>query len=240
MPTHPPKPLSKSASPDPLPAQLEALPPAYFFAPDLEREINRLESVASAKVLSTGSAIDEIHVVAPPDRTPKKIVRDIESLLLVRFGIRIDHRCISIVQLENYRNAYTQNLRPLITSVTQEGNHVQVVLAIGERVFVGRAELVPGQEEAAASARAVIHAIEQLLQTPGVLTVLRTNIVDLNEQRAVLVLVRWVFSEQQEMLLGASLVHGEIPETAARATLDAVNRRLVRIHAVPANPDTIS
>lgn len=240
MPTYPRKPLPKSASSDPSSPQLQALPPAYFFAPDLEREINRLDSVASAKVLSTGSEIDEIHVVAPHDRAPKKIVRDIESLLLVRFGIRIDHRCISIVQLENFRTAYAQNLRPLITSVTQEDNHVQVVLTIDERVFVGRAELLPGQERETASARAVIHAIEQLLQTPGVLTVLKTTMAELNEQRAVLVLVRWIFADQQEMLLGASLVHGDIPETAARATLDAVNRRLVRIHAPPANIDTIS
>jgi hypothetical protein len=239
MPSHPRKPLPKGAPTDHSTPQLEALPPAYFFAPDLEREINGLESVASAKVLSTGSEIDEIHVVAPRDRAPKKVVRDIESLLLVRFGIRIDHRCISVVQLENFQTAHPPNLRPLISSVKQENNHVQVDLAVGDRLFVGRAELLSGQDQAAASARAVIHAIEQLLQTPGVLAVLKTQSVEMDQYRAILVLVRWIFAEQQEMLLGASLVHGDIPETAARATLDAVNRRLVRIHAAPRS-DTIS
>ncbi len=48
--------------------KFEALPPAYFFAPDLEREINRLESVTAAKVLSIGSEIDEIHALEPPQK----------------------------------------------------------------------------------------------------------------------------------------------------------------------------
>jgi hypothetical protein len=231
MPSRPRKTSPDHTLPGQSASHLQALPTAYFFAPDLEREINRLDSVASAKVLSTGTEIDEIHVVAPHDRSPKKIVRDIESLLLVRFGIRIDHRRISVIQLESFQTAYPQDIRPLITSVTRGEDHVQVVLGVGDRVLTGTAELRGGDDETLTAARAVVHAIEQLLQTPGVLSVLRAHTVRLGEYVTVLVLVRWVFADQQELLLGASLVHKDPLETAARATLDAVNRRLVRIHS---------
>lgn len=209
--------------------QLQALPTAYFFAPDLERELNRLDSVSSAKVLCTGSEIDEIHIVAPRDRLPKKIVRDVESLLLVRFGIRVDHRCISVVQMDHMQTSYPQHVRPLIQTVTRENNCVRVTLGIGEETLIGQAELRVDHDESLIVARAVVHAIEQLLQTPGVLTILKTQVVEMNEYRTILVLVRWVFSDQQELLLGASILNDNLLETAARATLDAVNRRLVRI-----------
>lgn len=230
MPTHSRKTSYQSAPPGRPAPQLQALPTTYFFAPDLEREINLLESVTSAKVLSIGSEIDEIHVVAPRDRSPKKIVRDIESLLLVRFGIRIDHRCISIVQMDHMPASYLQNLRPQIENVTRENNSVSVSLTMGDRLILGHSELRQDYPESTIVARAVVHAVEQLLQTPGVLTVLKTQVVEMNEYRTVLVLVRWVFADQHELLLGASILYADLLETAARATLDAVNRRLVRIH----------
>jgi len=210
---------------------LVSLPPAYFFAPDLEREINRLESVTAARVISTGKAIDEIHVAAPREHAPKKVVRDIESLLLVRFGIRIDHRCISVVQLDRLQAAYPRFQRPQIQKVTRVDGHVRVVLSVGDAVIVGRAKPTGEDSELDVVARAVINAIEQLLQTPGVLTLLETQIAEMSMYQVFLVLAHWVFGEQQELLLGASLNCNDPLEAMARATLDAVNRRLVKFQS---------
>lgn len=227
------KPDTKPAPLNPT-LKFESLPPAYFFAPDLEREINRLESVTAAKVLSTGSVIDEIHVLAPRTTPPKKIVRDIESLLLVRFGIRIDHRCISIVQLDQIQTSYPATNRPRIESVTSDAKGVRLTLATGETMVVGEALRTEQGDDLPVTARAVIHAIEQMLQTPGVLAVLQTQLTQLQEHRIVIVLLRWSFADQHELLVGASLVSGELIESIARATLDAVNRRLVRFQSTRA------
>lgn len=223
------QPSVKQAAP-----RLEALPPAYFFAPDVEREINRLDSVTSARVMSTGAEIDEIHVISPPDRPPKKIVRDIESLLLVRFGIRIDHRCISIVQMEGAQTAYPQNTRPRIVEVTNADGVARVHLAVGDKLILGESRPVDGHSEIEAIGRAVIHAVEQLLQTPGVLGVLETQVVQMHACQIVMVLVRWLFADQHELLIGASVVNADPFEATARATLDAVNRRLVRLQTARA------
>lgn len=211
--------------------RLESLPQTFFFAPDLEREINRLEGVTLARVLSTGSAIDEIHVVVPRERTPKKIVRDIESLLLLRFGMRIDHRCISIVQMDHMQPAYPRYQRPQIQEVVQADGGVRLVLGVGDKVIVGQAKATEDGDELVVVGRAVINAVEQLVQTPGILALLKTHVAEMDTYRVVLVLARWVFGEQQELLIGASLIHDDPLEAMARAMLDAINRRLVKFES---------
>lgn len=215
----------------PFTPRLESLPPAYFFAPDLEREINALDSVTSARVLSIGTTIDEIHVIAPRSLSPKKIVRDIESLLLVRFGIRIDHRCISVVQLDQLQTMYPRYVRPQIQQVSRADGGVHLTLAVGDNVIVGHAKFTEPDEELDSVGRAVIHAVEQLLQTPGVLALLQADIAEMNGYQIALVLARWLFGDQQELLIGASMVHADRADAIARATLDAINRRLVRFQS---------
>lgn len=224
-----PAPDDKSKLPKPQAlSRLEALTPTYFFAPDVEREINRLESVTSAKVISTGTEIEEIHVISPRMYSPKKVVRNIESLLMVRFGIRIDHRRVSIVQMDGTQSAYAQHTRPRIEKVTKENETVRLFLSVADKVIVGEATRGAQETDLEVAGRAAIHAIEQVLSSPGVLRILETHTAAMAEHHVVLVVVRWLFGEQQELLIGASLVHDDPMEAMARATLDAVNRRLVR------------
>jgi hypothetical protein len=56
--------------------------------------------VLSARI-NTGNdgEISEIHVLTDHNRTPKQIVRDVESALLSGFNIEVDHKRISVAQL---------------------------------------------------------------------------------------------------------------------------------------------
>lgn len=210
------------------PLRREPLRPTYFFTPDLEREIGRLEGITAARVLSTGTEIEEIHVLAQGQRPPKKIVRDIESLLLVRFGVHIDHRCISIVQGGDQRPTYEAATRPVIRDVARSDNLVRVVLKVGDTELTGEAPAEDGQAALAGAARALIHAIEQMLQTSGMLTLTDIQLHRAGEHQVVVVLVRWLFAGQLQELVGAGLVTDDPLAAAARATLDSMNRRLVR------------
>ncbi len=213
---------------------LERMPSVYFFTPDLEREINQLDGVSSCRVLSTGADIEEIHVIAPPDRTPKKIVRDIESLLLVRFGIRIDHRKVSVVQMGEGKVEPEGPIRPKILSITrrpsESGAEVCVEVRVGDRIIegVGRAEA--GESELWASSRALVSAIEKLLNTQGALSVEGISAVQADSQQIVLAVLRWTLGGQAEILVGATVARSDPLEDAARATFDAMNRRLVRAY----------
>lgn len=88
-------------SPDPG----DAMPEMPEFDPwglrQVEQLLLGLEGVNSIKLVSDGhGGIDEVHVVGAPAVGPKQIVRNIESALLAEFGLQIDHRKISVAQVQ--------------------------------------------------------------------------------------------------------------------------------------------
>lgn len=67
----------------------------------VEQLLLGLEGVNSVKLVSDGhGGIDEVHVVGAPGVGPKQVVRNIESALLAEFGLQIDHRKISVAQVQ--------------------------------------------------------------------------------------------------------------------------------------------
>lgn len=62
-----------------------------------EELILTLPGVISARIIAGDSgAIDQIHVLATSELTPKQMVRNIESALIAHLAMRIDHRKISV------------------------------------------------------------------------------------------------------------------------------------------------
>ena len=65
----------------------------------LEAELKRIAGVKNARIVGTDGP-EEIHVVATAARSPKQVVRDVQSLAAAAYGLPIDHRIVSVVQLE--------------------------------------------------------------------------------------------------------------------------------------------
>ncbi len=65
-----------------------------------EEELTRVGGVRRVRVIGDDQPT-EIHVVATFDRTPKQLVRDVQSLAAAAFGFTIDHRIVSVVQLDD-------------------------------------------------------------------------------------------------------------------------------------------
>ena len=67
---------------------------------EVEREICRLPDVTIARLVAEPSGrVSEVHVVAHPGKHPKQIARDVQSIALASFGLELDRRIISVVQL---------------------------------------------------------------------------------------------------------------------------------------------
>ena len=66
----------------------------------LEQDLLRVPGVRSARVVG-GDVPSEIHIVTTSKRSPKQVVRDVQSLAAAGFGIPIDHRIVSVVQLDD-------------------------------------------------------------------------------------------------------------------------------------------
>lgn len=69
--------------------------------PAMERDLARIPAVSSARVVEDGGQVNEVHIVCGTGRSPKLIGRDVQSLLAARWGVDIDHRKVSVVQLED-------------------------------------------------------------------------------------------------------------------------------------------
>ena len=59
--------------------------------------LNSLKGVVSARVMARPEGeIEEVHLLTMGDVSPKQSVRNVESALLARFGVKIDHRKVSV------------------------------------------------------------------------------------------------------------------------------------------------
>src|ERR687886_1181819 len=63
-----------------------------------------LPGVIAARVIAgdTG-AINEVHLLTTMDVAPKQTVRNVESALLAHFGLRVDHRKISVATTVDHK-----------------------------------------------------------------------------------------------------------------------------------------
>lgn len=62
----------------------------------VEAALRTLRDVEGASVQAVGQEVREIHVLTRSGRPAKQIVRDVQTLLLTRFGRPIDHRVVSV------------------------------------------------------------------------------------------------------------------------------------------------
>jgi hypothetical protein len=203
----------------------------------MESAINKIRGVYAAQVVIGDDNVEEIHVIASPMRKPKQVVRDIESMLLVNFGVRVDYRRISLVQMQEERLFQAEGRPRLVTVRTVEGpnRRAEVELEKDGHLFVGTAHS-PGAaiDMIRLVGMATIEAMEQVLGERVTYHIDDTRQITINDLEAIVVTVTLEFATAQETLLGVSLVRNEANEAAARATLNAVNRRLLIMKQVPA------
>ena len=200
----------------------------------VEELVNELQGVASARVvLDDKSNIVELHVLSDETRNPRQIVRDIETVLLVKMGLNIDHKKISVVQFAD-RHQEVQSKRISLRGIGYRLNsgmtEVSVALSLGE----SNAEVtVRGpnslQNQTRLVANATVGSLKELLGGVIDFVVEDVNVLNFVRREVVLVGVSTISPNGEEMLVGATLVRGDIKEAVVKATLDAVNRRLQRM-----------
>lgn len=213
----------------------------------LQRAIERIAGVTCARVIfdhTDGNGdISEIHLVGGATRRPKQIVRDTESLLCARYGIRVDYRRISLVQLGPGDVVSVRKRLQFVSAVAsrEDASHadadiVRVVLRVGEDSYEGTAPVEsrarddhPSDEREApakAAAKATLAAVRQVIGSIIPLRVQGVRIVSTDGHQVSLAVVSASTARGVERLTGTCLVTDNVLEAASKATLDAINRRI--------------
>src|SRR5215218_6270382 len=132
--------------------------PAQRLLPDLEDALRSLPGVQAVSVVTSGTGEPtEVHVLAAPGKAAKQVVRDVQSLAMAGFGVDIDHRIVSVVQIgeglpgelverapaptpPNPDDGRRAVLASVGVRIAAHDATVTVVLGVGGEEFVGSAE----------------------------------------------------------------------------------------------------
>ena len=222
----------------------------------VERELCRIPEVRAARIVADhGGNPVEVHVLASPGKQAKQLVRDVQSVALAAVGLDLDHRIVSVVQLDDGNGTAPEPPEEQLAAVTNHrreapvadaagGDRVvfesasavrrgltctaEVVLRRGDEVVTGSAE---GSPAAAATQRLVAEAalagFRALDPAASRADVETATVLSVGDRQVALTTVVLVLPPNEEVVTGSAPVRsGDPHEALARAVLDALNRRL--------------
>jgi hypothetical protein len=208
---------------------------------ELEDELCRLGGVLAVRVVGDrGGRPVEVHVLADQSKPPKQTVRDVRSVAHTMFGIELDHRIVSVAQLDTDQAdapigivlpAGETRIRVQTVHADTDGlrAEVRVVLVDGQREHVGYAE---GSVAAVARpqlvASATLEALRQIEPAADAIHLASAEITRTGTNRVAIVTVVYVDPPMELFVSGSAIVRRERDEAVARALLDATNRRMAR------------
>lgn len=200
---------------------------------DWEEIIRQIRDVISARIVTDNSGqITEIHVLAGSSRSPKQVVRDIESAFMAQFGISVDHKKISVAQMQDDEGMRpASEVRPRVVSVTVlsggRSTEARVRLEIGGENYEGIASCPStADNKLRLISQATVTALESYLKGTCNIVLEDIAVLTLAKRQAVAACVSLVTNIGEEMLIGAAFLNRDEREAAVKATLAAVNRRM--------------
>jgi hypothetical protein len=208
---------------------------------ELEDELCRLSGVHAVRVVGdrAGRPI-EVHVLADPSKPAKQTVRDVRAVAQTVFGIELDHRIVSVAQLNtNEQNTPVgiefarSDTRSRVSSIQIDAiglrAQVRVVLIDNDRELTGYAE---GSVATAARpqlvAAAALDAVRQGEPAAEAIHITNAEISRIGSNRVAIVTVVYVDPPTELVVSGSAVVRRDRDDAVARALLDATNRRLAR------------
>jgi hypothetical protein len=212
---------------------------------EVERELCRLPEVNAARIVEDdiGRPV-EVHILASRAKHPKQIVRDVQSVAMASFGLDLDRRVVSVVQLEGGSGDEAVvglpvgTSRVLIGDIAVERKGVRAMVEVELRhddvSIVGRVE-----GSVATSARhrlvadATLDALRRLVPAADAVDVETASVMRVGQRDVAVTTVVFVLPPAEDIGAGSAVVRdaGETGEAhaVARAVLDATNRRLPKL-----------
>lgn len=202
---------------------------------DIEKSIKVLPGIIGSKVVLDDEEISEVHILASNDKNPKQLIRDIESAVMVDHDLKIDHKVISIAQLSDSDLVTEKKARLEINgfskSMINNNTEIEVELSNGEDIYKGKTKgIITSGNKLRFFSEATLNAVEKYLGGVCNLTLNDIRLIAIGRSDSVLVSVTVLKGRQEEIFLGSALIRGEEELSAIKATLNAVNRRIIVLH----------
>ncbi len=197
----------------------------------LKNMIAKIDGVMNVKLIVENDELTEVHILANSLRAPKQIVRDIESSLLAAFDYRIDRKIISIAQIQTEDTEALRRVKYCGIDLKTEGNALECTVSLlhdGEEFGEPISGIKTAANRRKIVADAAIKTIEKILGQAFLFNIEDVIVNTSRDITYVSVLVNMVLNENEQTMIGSAIVKHDINEAIAKATLDAVNRRIQR------------
>ena len=197
---------------------------------DVEQALTAVPGLVGSRLVpGFDRDIDELHVLTTLDRHPKQTVRDVQTVLMARFGLPTDHRVISVVQLEEGQGLPVTSR----VAISEVGLRRVGESMIAEVALERDGEVVRSTGEAPttssgrhrAIARATISAVRQLLDEAPAVELEGVEMVTVGGSMLAVTVLE-VQGDRTGLLSGTAIVRDTPQDAIARSVLDATNRIL--------------
>lgn len=197
---------------------------------EFESALGRIPSVTAARVVvAPPGRIAEVHILARRDRSPKQLVRDVQSVALATFGIEIDYRTVSVVQLDDavvegdlHESAPRVALVRLTADVAGHSSEIKVQLTAGNQQLSGQAR-GPASASMRLVARAVVEGVAGLVGDSA-LDVDFAEVLPAGAYTVAISILRMSTNKGDQVVSGSAVIRKDGNDAMARATLSALNR----------------
>ncbi len=174
--------------------------------------------------------VDELHVLTSLARQPKQTVRDVQTVLMARFGVSIDHRVISVVQLEE-SDAFRDRPRVEIAEVglRRTGNSVVAEVALrhaDEVLRTSREAAATRSGRHRAVAQATVSGVAGFLPDGPAIELEGIELLTVGGTTMAVVVLQLHDRRDVQLLSGTAIVLDTPQDAVARAVLDTLNRRV--------------
>ena len=199
---------------------------------EIKKMIQELEGVVSCN-LTGGDEIDEIHIIANKKRDPKRIVRDVETVFMVHIDRKIDHKKISIAQIES---SFSESIRDVsdnrieLVSIYTENNRscCNVKMKINEQEVKESFEVQIGENIEKLIGRSVLTILNKYLDFDSQMVI--DDIFTIKGKEELVIAQISMYNPDnnliQKKLVGSVYVNNDISLAIAKACLKAVNRKI--------------
>ncbi|HKX73972.1 MAG TPA: hypothetical protein VJR05_01115 [Acidimicrobiia bacterium] len=196
---------------------------------EFEEKVKRLPGVEAARVVGNGSTITEVHVLTDTNKAAKQIVRDIQTLAQAAFGMALDRRVVSVVQLPD--SDLAQGDRPVVIDVAEQldgsRSNVAVSLAWHGDTLIGEVTgAAANTTRLRLVAEATLEALRQGLQAATAFAIASVDVPTLGNRQVAIAQVVIVSEGVERLMVGSALASGDVSRAVVRAVLDALNRHI--------------
>jgi len=198
---------------------------------DIEAIVCRLKDVIAVSVVpDAGGEVAEIHVLTGSGRSPKQVVRDVESALMARLGVMVDHKKISVAQVEDTSPRYDHaRLKFSDASISLNDSRTEATVRLSREgaICSGTAS---GTTSPSAQMKLIANATLKAIEDAGISAagIVLEDATEANVagRRLAVVVVNMMADRGEEILTGSAIIKQDVWKAVVNATLDAVNRRL--------------